>query len=168
MTTIDSNDVNQVRSADGTAIAFESVGSGPAVIIVEAAPTDTAKPAAGEELTAQLATTFTVYTYRRRGPGSSEVDGDADREVEDVAALIAEAGGSANLFGAWSGAPLAIRAAAAGLHVDRLAVFDPPTDGDGSGQHLQAATTSSLTVPTLVIDSDAGAIASALLEFFGS
>ena len=161
MTTVDSNDVNQVRSADGTAVPFEVVGSGPAVIIVGPAATDSANPAGVDELSAQLATAFTVYTFDRRDNGSSEAD--VDREVEDLAALIAEAGGSANLYGVSSGARLAIQAAAAGLPVDRLAVFDPSSAGPGQQQ-----TERSTAVPTLVIDDDSEGIAKVLLEFFGS
>ena len=76
----------------------------------------------------ELAPHFTVYNYARRGRGAS---GDTlpyavEREIEDIAALIAEAGGSAHLFGASSGAALALEAAAAGLTIDRIAVYEMP------------------------------------------
>ncbi|MFF2522607.1 alpha/beta fold hydrolase [Streptomyces liangshanensis] len=115
----------RVVSADGTEIAFEQSGSGPALVLVASAladRTDTTK------LAALLAPHFTVINYDRRGRGAS---GDAaayapDREVEDIAALIEHVGGSASLFGSSSGAVLALRAAAAGLNVDRLALYEPP------------------------------------------
>lgn len=71
---------------------------------------------------------FTVYTYDRRGRGDS---GDTapyavDREVEDIEALIAEAGGSADLYGISSGAALALEAAHRGLPIGRLAVYETP------------------------------------------
>ncbi|MFJ2296913.1 alpha/beta fold hydrolase, partial [Streptomyces sp. NPDC087894] len=71
---------------------------------------------------------FTVINYDRRGRGAS---GDAstyapDREIEDIAALVEHVGGSASLFGSSSGAVLALRAAAAGVNVDRLALYEPP------------------------------------------
>src|SRR5918997_3010051 len=86
----------RVRSADGTEIAVEQRGSGPALVMVD--------PALGYSgfdnirgLGALLAKEFTVYTYDRRGRGSS---GDTqpyaiDREIEDLQALITDAGGSA-------------------------------------------------------------------------
>ncbi|MET9777796.1 alpha/beta fold hydrolase [Streptomyces sp. NPDC006367] len=116
---------SRVVSADGTEIAFEQSGSGPAVVLVASALADRSDTA---ELAALLARHFTVINYDRRGRGAS---GDADayapgREVEDIAALIEHVGGSASLFGSSSGAVLALRAAAAGLNVDRLALYEPP------------------------------------------
>ncbi|MFI0351269.1 alpha/beta fold hydrolase [Actinomadura sp. 9N407] len=112
-------------SRDGTEIAFERLGAGPAVILVPSAladRTDTRK------LAGLLADHFTVLNYDRRGRGAS---GDAagyavEREIDDIAALIEHAGGSASLFGSSSGAVLALRAAAAGLAVERLALYEPP------------------------------------------
>ena len=89
--------VNRVISSDGTAIAFERVGAGPPLVMVDAAwalpgTSGTLRPPV--EL---LSGHFTVYLYDRRGRGAS---GDTqpyavEREVDDLAALIAEAGGSA-------------------------------------------------------------------------
>jgi pimeloyl-ACP methyl ester carboxylesterase len=121
-----------VRSADGTEIAFERSGSGPAVVMVD--------PAGGYSgfdnirgLGALLAAEFTVYSYDRRGRGGS---GDTApyaiaREVEDLAAVIAEADGSARVYGFSSGGLLALHAAAGGVAIDRMALLEPPVRGEG-------------------------------------
>jgi pimeloyl-ACP methyl ester carboxylesterase len=122
----------RVVSADGTEIAFEQSGSGPAVVLVASALADRSDTT---RLAALLAEHFTVINYDRRGRGAS---GDAgayavEREIEDIAALVEHAGGSASLFGSSSGAVLALRAAAAGVNIDRLALYEPPfvvADGD--------------------------------------
>jgi pimeloyl-ACP methyl ester carboxylesterase len=80
----------------------------------------------------QLATRFTVLNYDRRGRGES---GDTtpyarEREVEDLAALIEAEGGSAMVYGRSSGAGLALNAAASGLRITRLVVFEPPYGRD--------------------------------------
>jgi pimeloyl-ACP methyl ester carboxylesterase len=117
-----------VTSNDGTVIAYEKSGNGPAVILVTGAlavRTDYAK------LAKELSPEFTVYTYDRRGRGDS---GDTKpyavkREIEDINALIDEAGGSAFLFGTSSGACLVLEAAAAlGNKVGKLAIYEPPYD----------------------------------------
>ncbi|MEV8314720.1 alpha/beta hydrolase [Streptomyces sp. NPDC059900] len=116
---------SRVVSADGTEIAFEKSGDGPAVVLVASALADRSDTT---KLAALLAQHFTVINYDRRGRGSSG-DSDAytpEREIEDIAALIEHIGGSASLFGSSSGAVLALRAAAAGLNVDRLALYEPP------------------------------------------
>jgi phosphoribosylcarboxyaminoimidazole (NCAIR) mutase len=58
------------------------------------------------ELVPALAENFTVVNYARRGRGeSTDTQPYAlQREIEDIEVLIAEAGGSAHLFGASSGA----------------------------------------------------------------
>jgi pimeloyl-ACP methyl ester carboxylesterase len=126
--------MTKVRSSDGTAIAFDHVGDGPPIIIVGGATDYRAINPTARELVALLAPRFAVITYDRRGRGES---GDTpayavEREVEDLAALIAEAGGSACLLGFSSGAVLALDAAASGLDVPRLAVYEPPFVVDGS------------------------------------
>jgi pimeloyl-ACP methyl ester carboxylesterase len=115
----------QVRSTDGTAIAYERVGTGPPLIVVGGA-WNTRQSAA--ELAERLAESFTVYTYDRRGRGDS---GDTpsyavEREIEDLEAVIEAAGGSAALFGHSSGGALAIETTARGLSVSKLAVYEPP------------------------------------------
>lgn len=119
--------MSTVRSKDGTAIAFDRLGEGPPVILVDGALCSRAfgpLPA----LAGLLAARFTVFHYDRRGRNQS---GDqaayaVEREVEDIEALIAEAGGSASVFGISSGAALAIAAAAQGASIDRLALYEPP------------------------------------------
>jgi pimeloyl-ACP methyl ester carboxylesterase len=126
--------VTKVRSSDGTAIAFDQVGDGPPIILVGGATDYRAINPTAKELVALLAPQFAVITYDRRGRGDS---GDTppyavEREVEDLAALIAEAGGSAFLVGFSSGAVLALDAAASGLNIRRLAVYEPPFVVDDS------------------------------------
>lgn len=118
--------MGKVTSADGTEIAYDKIGEGPPLILVGGAfNTRTFGPST--DLPGLLADRFTVYHYDRRGRGES---GDTrpysvEREVEDIAALITEAGGSAHLYGISSGGVLAMEAAARGLAVNKLAVFEP-------------------------------------------
>lgn len=112
-------------SRDSTPIAYTRQGSGPAVILATGALDDGSENA---PLAAELASHFTTYNYNRRGRGES---GDTQpyglvREIEDLAALIAEAGGSAHLYGVSSGGALILEAAAAGLAVGKLAVYEVP------------------------------------------
>ena len=113
-----------VTSRDGTTIAFERAGSGPAVIFIYGALNDRATLA---PLAALLAPHHTTIVYDRRGRGDS---GDTapyavEREVEDLDALIAVAGGSAALFGFSSGGVLALLAASRGSAITRLALYEP-------------------------------------------
>lgn len=122
-----------VRSADGTTIAYERSGSGPTVVLVDAAG-GFREMGPMRPLAALLADEFTVVTYDRRGRGES---GDAapytvDREVDDLRALVAEVGAPACLFGFSSGAVLALIAAARGLPVARVALLEPPLDLAGT------------------------------------
>jgi pimeloyl-ACP methyl ester carboxylesterase len=118
-----------VRSADGTLIAFERSGAGPALIAVDAAGSyrDFRPFPPPVDL---LAAHFTVYLYDRRGRGASTdtVPYATEREVDDLAALIAEAGGSAFVYAFSSGGLLALHAAASGLAIPKLALFEPPID----------------------------------------
>lgn len=116
-----------VISKDGVKIAFEKTGSGPAVIIVGGALSDRN---GGKPLAARLAGHFTVYVLDRRGRGEST---DAktyavEREIEDLAALINDAGGSAYLYGVSSGAALVLQTAAklGPVKVPKLALYEPP------------------------------------------
>jgi len=114
-----------VTSADGTTIAFDQRGSGAPVILVGGAFNDrTTVAGLGEVLSAD----FTTIAYDRRGRGSSGDTGPyaMEREIEDIAALIAEAGGTASVFGHSSGAVLALEAAAAGLAIEKVVAYEPP------------------------------------------
>jgi pimeloyl-ACP methyl ester carboxylesterase len=130
--------MDKVRSSDGTAIAFDRLGGGPPVILVSGASTARAIHAQLAEL---LASDFTVFNYDRRGRGDS---GDTppyaiQREVEDLHAVIAEAGGATAVFGNSSGAVLALHAAAAGLPITRLALWEPPFMTDPDAPRRQQA-----------------------------
>ncbi|MFD0431943.1 alpha/beta fold hydrolase [Streptomyces zhihengii] len=134
--------MNQVISADGTAIAYEQQGSGPAVVLVGGAFMARGDSAA---LAGLLAEHLTVITYDRRGRGDSgdSPDYDVQREVEDLDALIERAGGEAMVFGMSSGAVLSLEAAARGSAVSRLALYEPPFITDSS--RPRCPTTTSLT-----------------------
>ncbi|UOX85559.1 alpha/beta hydrolase [Amycolatopsis sp. FBCC-B4732] len=114
-----------VTSADGTPIFFEQRGSGAPVILVGGAFNDRTTVAGLAEV---LAADFTTIAYDRRGRGDSGDSPDyaVEREIEDIAALIAHAGGTASVFGHSSGAVLALEAAAAGIGIDRLVAYEPP------------------------------------------
>jgi pimeloyl-ACP methyl ester carboxylesterase len=117
-----------VISQDGTRIAYDEAGQGPPLILVGGALSHRAFYGA-EELVALLSPTFTVINYDRRGRGDS---GDTppyavQREVEDIEALIAAAGGKAFLYGMSSGAVLALEAASRlGAKVRKVLMYEPP------------------------------------------
>ena len=129
--------MSEVTSRDGTRIAFDRTGAGPPLIVVGGALSDRS---AVTELAAVLAPSLTVFAYDRRGRGDS---GDTapygpEREIEDIRALLDEAGGSAYLFGHSSGAALALEAAAHGLAVPKLALYEPPFIVDDSRPPMPA------------------------------
>src|SRR5438046_1609404 len=117
-----------VISKDGTKIVYDKIGHGPAVILVAGALCARSFWS-GPELAKLLAPHFTVYNYDRRGRGDS---GDTRpyavaHEIEDIEALINEAGGSAYLYGHSSGAALAMEAALRlGNKVKKLAMYEVP------------------------------------------
>ena len=116
-------------SADGTRIAFDRLGRGTPVVIVSGIFCDRTRT---QELAERLAHHFTVINFDRRGRGES---GDTPpygvaREVEDLAAVIAHAGGAAAVYGHSSGAGVALRAAASGLPITRLVLHEPSYSGD--------------------------------------
>ena len=132
------DDVDTVSSADGTAIAYDRTGHGPPVVLVAGALTTRRRLA---PLAASLQDRGTIYAYDRRGRGDS---GDTppyavDRELEDLAAVIGAAGGRAAVYGHSSGAGLALRAAVAGLPIDRLVLHEPPYGGDAAEEREAAA-----------------------------
>ena len=120
--------MSTVRSSDGTQIGFDRSGAGPSLILVGGAFQYRAIDESTAELVERLASAFTVFHYDRRGRGES---GDSppyavEREVEDLDALIEAAGGSAFVFGMSSGGALALEAAAGGLAITKLALYEPP------------------------------------------
>jgi pimeloyl-ACP methyl ester carboxylesterase len=72
------------------------------------------------------------YDRRERGDSGDTLPYDVSREVEDLAAVIAAAGGSAYAFGVSSGAMLVLEAAARGLPVRKVALVEPPYHIEGS------------------------------------
>jgi pimeloyl-ACP methyl ester carboxylesterase len=119
--------MNYVRSKDGTTIAYERSGKGPALVLVDGALCSRAF-GPSPKLAPLLARHFTVYAYDRRGRGQS---GDTNpyapaREVEDIAALVEAAGGNSHLLGLSSGGALALEAAASGLAVASVVAYEPP------------------------------------------
>jgi pimeloyl-ACP methyl ester carboxylesterase len=128
--------MSEVTSRDGTQIAYEKQGAGPAVILVDGA-LGYRSFSAMSQLAQLLAPHFTVYTYDRRGRGES---GDSkpyavEREVEDIDALVKAAGGSAFLYGISSGACLALEAAMKlGPRIGKLAMYEPSYDSEQAAQ----------------------------------
>src|ERR687898_797274 len=122
--------MDKVTSSDGTAIAFDQLGDGPPVIVVCGAMCDRAlmRPTAEE-----LAKHFTVFNYDRRGRGDSHdtTPYAVQREIEDIGALVAEAGGTASVYGHSSGAGLVLHAAAHGVPMAKIVLHDPPYAPDG-------------------------------------
>ena len=125
----------QVTSRDGTRIAYDRWGKGPAVILVNGALSDRSSNA---ELAALLAAHLTVYSYDRRGRGDSTDTQpySVRREIEDIEALIDSAGGSAYVYGKSSGASLALQATSAlGAKVKKLALYEPPySEAEGAAK----------------------------------
>jgi pimeloyl-ACP methyl ester carboxylesterase len=122
--------MKSVTSADGTVIAYEQQGSGPALIIVDGAMSTRGAKA---ELRALLAPQLSVFGYDRRGRGDSSdtLPYAVDREIEDIQALIEVAGGTAALYGHSSGAALALDAALQlGDSVTKVAMYEAPYNDD--------------------------------------
>ncbi len=127
--------MQKITSKDGTSIAYDQSGKGPALILVggafeqRAMESDTSKLATFP----LLAEHFTVYHYDRRGRGDSTdtLPFAVEREIEDIEALIDHADGSSFLSGISSGAGLAFEAALAlGSKVKKLAMYEPPYNDD--------------------------------------
>ncbi|MEU2822821.1 alpha/beta fold hydrolase [Streptomyces bacillaris] len=132
--------MDRILSADSTPIACHRRGEGPPLVLVGGA---LGTAAADASLAALLAPRFTVVTYDRRGRGASGSGGAVGvagvrREIEDLAAVVTAAGPGASVFGMSSGGALALEAAAAGLPVELLAVYEPPYTPGASGLLLKA------------------------------
>jgi pimeloyl-ACP methyl ester carboxylesterase len=124
---------SQVKSTDGTVIAYEKSGQGPAVVVVGGVMGDRSQQA---PLAALLESHFTVLNYDRRGHGESGNTEPyaVDREVEDLDAILDQAGGSACVYGTSGCAVLALHAAAGGpgSKIKKLALWEPPFIVDDS------------------------------------
>lgn len=131
--------MHTVISADGTPIAYDRTGNGPAVIFVLGATAT--RGLAAQQGDGEAETPFTAYVYDRRGRGDS---GDTPpyavaREIEDLEAMIDAAGGAAFVFGHSSGAVLALRAAGQlGSKIKKLALYEPPFILDNSRPPIPA------------------------------
>jgi pimeloyl-ACP methyl ester carboxylesterase len=122
--------MENTTSRDGTTIAFDRLGDGPPIVLLPGGSVDRMSNAG---LAAELANHLTVYNVDRRGRGDS---GDTlpyavEREIEDIAAVLEVAGGQAHLYGTSSSAALAMEAAAAGLPVLKLVMWEPPYNING-------------------------------------
>lgn len=131
--------MEKIHSKDGTPIAFERSGKGPALIFVDGALCYRAS-GPSRPMARHLADHFTVFTYDRRGRGDS---GDSapyavEREVEDIDALIKEAGGTPFVYGVSSGAALALEAANRSLAIRKLALYEAPFIVDDTRPPLPA------------------------------
>ncbi len=126
-----------VTSKDGTTIAFDQSGTGPALVLIHGAFLHRATDQNMAQLAALLSPYFTVFHYDRRGRGES---GDmqpfaVQREVEDIEALIDAARGSAFVYGISSGAALAMEAAIELPNkIKKLAMYEVPYKSDEAGR----------------------------------
>ncbi len=129
-----------VISEDGTQIVFDKIGKGPVLILVAGAFQYRAIDERTKRLAGLLGKHFTVYNYDRRGRGDSTDTRPyaVEREIEDLNALIKDAGRSVYVFGMSSGAVLALHSAARGLDITKLAVYEPPFNS-GDKDARQAA-----------------------------
>lgn len=119
-----------VTSKDGTTIAYEKSGSGPALVLVDGALCSR-EMGPGRDLAKALSDRYTVYVYDRRGRGESgnTEPYSVQREVDDLAAVIAAAGGDAFVAGQSSGAALMLEAAASGIPMKKIASYEAPYIG---------------------------------------
>jgi pimeloyl-ACP methyl ester carboxylesterase len=160
--------MNKVTLKDGTQIAYETKGSGPAVILVDGA---LCYRSFGPmpHLAELLAPHFTVYTYDRRGRGESTNPKPyaVEREVEDIDALIQAAGGSAFVYGISSGACLALEAAIKlGNKIKKLAMYEPPYNSEKAA--LQAWKDYRKQLAELLVAGRRGDAAALFMGFVGT
>jgi pimeloyl-ACP methyl ester carboxylesterase len=161
--------MNQVISKDGTVIAFDRSGKGPAVILVGGAFQYRAIDPQTAQLAALLAPHFTVFHYDRRGRGDSldTHPHTVEREVEDLDALIQEAGGTAAIFGMSSGAALVMKAAARGLAMTKLAFYEPPFNA-GDDRARQASENYTRELTALLTEGRRGDAVALAMTTFGA
>jgi len=117
--------MHTVKSADGTPIAYNVSGAGPALLLVHGATADHTR---WSSVIPRLAEHLTVYALDRRGHGES---GDAadyalEREFEDVAAVVDVIGGPVFLLGHSYGAICALEATLLARNIARLILYEPP------------------------------------------
>ncbi|GAA1600028.1 alpha/beta hydrolase [Kribbella sancticallisti] len=122
--------MDKITSSDGTSIAYDTLGSGPGLILIAGAFTDRSYYA---PLATALSPHFTVITYDRRGRGDSTDTAPyaIERELEDLA-VLREATGAVYAKADSSGAMLLVRAVAAGVPFDKLAIMEPPFRVEGA------------------------------------
>jgi len=147
-----------VTSADGTRIAYDRLGEGPPVVVVGGLFCDRQTT---HSLAERLADRCDVINFDRRGRGES---GDTppyavEREIEDLAALVAEAGGTASVYGHSSGAGLALHAAVSGVPITRLVLHEPPYGPDDEDSKRDARELAENVRVALAEDRRADAIA---------
>jgi pimeloyl-ACP methyl ester carboxylesterase len=147
-------------SSDGSRIAYERFGEGPAVILVGGALNERNGRASGVPLARALASDFTAYAYDRRDRGASTAAApySVEGEIDDLRALVQTAGGAAALFGMSSGAALAVAAAAAGVPTTKIALYDPPFSPDREAEIRASAYDRRLNELVIAGDND-GALA---------
>jgi pimeloyl-ACP methyl ester carboxylesterase len=157
-----------VNSKDGTSIAYDTIGSGPAVILVDGA-LGFRSFSASSELANLLAPDFTVYCYDRRGRGQS---GDTqpfavEREIEDIEALLDVAGGKGSVYGISSGGALALEAAIKlQSRVERLAIYEAPYDS--SPESASAWREYCTTLSDLIASGRRGDAVALFMKFVGA
>ena len=125
--------MKSTKSKDGTLIAYEELGSGPPLVLVDGAFCRREfGPMAS--LAKALSAQFTVFHYDRRGRGDSGNTAPyaVEREIEDLSAVVEKAGGNPFLYGTSSGAALALRAVGSGMSAKKLLVYEPPFALDGT------------------------------------
>jgi pimeloyl-ACP methyl ester carboxylesterase len=157
-----------MTSGDGTTIAYTKLGSGPPLILVDGAFCYRENGPASQ-LAPLLAKHFTVFAYDRRGRGGS---GDApvyaiEREVDDLRSLVREAGGSAFAVGISSGGALALQAAARGVSLKGLVLYEPPFIEDG-GHPRSFETQKNRLEQFLAAGDRAGAVRFFLTDVYGA
>jgi len=161
--------MKKILSKDGTPLAFDQSGAGPAVILVGGAFQQRATDSRTAQLAALLAPHFTVLHYDRRGRGDSgnTLPYAIEREIEDIDALLQEVGGSASVFGMSSGAVLTLRAAAHGLAIKKLALYEAPFNS-GSDEDLQISANYTRQLTALLAEGRRGDAAALAMQYFGT